>query len=100
MAARCPLLADHGYLKHMDGSVTLTRPCEDMTPTAITDLKAALTLLEDRAVNLRVPQPRLWTNLCSAMHSRACRSGLMDMKAIAEPWCMAIADSGLHIVSR
>ena len=67
MAARCPLLADHGYLKHMDGSVTLTRSCEDMTPTALTDLKAALTLLEDRAVNLRVPQPRLWTNLCSAM---------------------------------
>ena len=67
MAARCPLLADHGYLTHTDGSVKLTRSCEDMTPTALTDLKAALTLLGDRAVNLRVPQPRLWTNVCSTM---------------------------------
>ena len=57
----------------MDGSVTLTRPCEDMTPTAVTDLKAALTLLEDRAVNLRVPQPRLWTNLCSVQAEGATR---------------------------
>ena len=67
MATRCPLPADHGYLTHLDGSVTLTRPCEDMEPAALMDLKAALTLLGDRAVNLRVSQPRLWINMCSAM---------------------------------
>ena len=67
MATRCPLPADHGYLTHLDGSVTLTRPCEDMEPAALMDLKAALTLLGDRAVNLRVSQPRLWLNMCAAM---------------------------------
>ena len=57
MATRCPLPADHGYLTHLDGSVTLTRPCEDMEPAALMDLKAALTLLGDRAVNLRLGSP-------------------------------------------
>ena len=47
MAARCPLLADYGYFTHTDGSVTLTRSCEDMAPEALTDLKAVLTLLGD-----------------------------------------------------
>ena len=68
MAARC-LLADHGYFTNGDGSVTLTRRCEDMAPEALTDLKAALMLLGDRAVYLRCPQPRLWTRLCDAMHA-------------------------------
>ena len=69
MAARCPRLAEHGYFIAEDGSVTLTRPCEDMAPEALTDLKAALMLLGDRAVYLRAPQPTMWARMCSAMHA-------------------------------
>ena len=48
-------------------STRMDRDC--CTPQPRTTAKAALTLLGDRAVNLRVPQPRLWPRLCSAMHA-------------------------------